>query len=53
MEARGAIVRAMTIEALRTANDRFADLPDWPYAPLYIDDLGGHAGMVLTVGLSR
>ena len=27
------------MEALRTPDDRFADLPDFPYAPTYVDDL--------------
>ncbi len=33
------------IEALRTPDDRFAGLPDWPYAPHYIDDLPGYEGL--------
>ncbi len=32
------------MDALRTADDRFADLPGFPYAPHYIDDLPGFAG---------
>lgn len=35
----------MTIEAVRTPDDRFASLPDWPYEPRYIDDLPGHEGL--------
>lgn len=35
----------MTIDALRTPNDRFADLPGWPYAPHYIDNLPGYEGL--------
>jgi len=35
----------MTIEALRTPDDRFENLPDWPYAPNYIDDLPGYEGL--------
>lgn len=35
----------MTIPALRTPDARFADLPDWPYAPHYVDDLPGFAGL--------
>ncbi|WP_421791564.1 haloalkane dehalogenase [Hyphobacterium sp.] len=35
----------MTIEALRTPEDRFANLPDWPYEPRYIDDLPGYDGL--------
>ena len=30
-------------DALRTPDERFANLPDWPYAPRYIDDLPGYA----------
>jgi haloalkane dehalogenase len=30
------------VEALRTPDDRFADLPDFPYAPHYVDDLPGY-----------
>ncbi|MBI1186864.1 MAG: alpha/beta fold hydrolase [Alphaproteobacteria bacterium] len=32
-------------DILRTPDDRFAALPDWPYAPRYIDDLPGYAGL--------
>lgn len=35
----------MTIKALRTPDARFADLPDWPYAPRYIEDLPGYEGL--------
>jgi haloalkane dehalogenase len=35
----------MTIAALRTPDDRFANLPDWPYAPHYVDDLPGYQGL--------
>lgn len=35
----------MTIDALRTPNGRFADLPGWPYAPHYIDNLPGYEGL--------
>lgn len=35
----------MTINALRTPDERFADLPDWPYAPSYIEDLPGYEGL--------
>lgn len=35
----------MTIESLRTPDDRFVGLPDWPYAPRYIDDLPGYQGL--------
>lgn len=37
--------RAMNIEALRTDDERFADLPDWPYEPRYFEDLNGFAGL--------
>jgi haloalkane dehalogenase len=30
---------------LRTPEERFADLPGWPYAPRYIDDLPGYEGL--------
>jgi len=33
------------MNSLRTPDERFADLPDWPYAPNYIDDLDGYAGL--------
>lgn len=33
------------IEALRTPEERFANLPNWPYAPHYIDDLPGYEGL--------
>lgn len=35
----------MTIEAVRTPDERFTALPDFPYAPHYIDDLPGFAGL--------
>ncbi|MDJ0826827.1 MAG: haloalkane dehalogenase [Rhodobacter sp.] len=35
----------MTIDALRTPDTCFADLPDWPYAPRYLDDLAGYEGL--------
>lgn len=35
----------MAIEALRTPDERFQDLPDWPYAPQYADDLPGYEGL--------
>ena len=31
----------MTIEALRTPDERFSLLPAYPYVPNYIDDLAG------------
>jgi pimeloyl-ACP methyl ester carboxylesterase len=33
------------MEALRTPEDRFANLPDFPYAPRYVDDLAGFEGL--------
>ena len=33
------------IDALRTPDERFADLPDFPWAPHYIDDLPGYEGL--------
>jgi pimeloyl-ACP methyl ester carboxylesterase len=35
----------MTINALRTPDDRFADLPGWPYAPHYVEGLKGYEGL--------
>ncbi|MEM7441312.1 MAG: haloalkane dehalogenase [Pseudomonadota bacterium] len=33
------------MDTLRTPDDRFAGLQDWPYAPKYIDDLQGYDGL--------
>lgn len=33
------------IETVRTDEDRFSDLPAWPYQPQYIDDLPGYEGL--------
>lgn len=33
------------IEALRTDENRFTNLPDWPYQPRYVDDLPGYTGL--------
>ncbi|AWM77695.1 haloalkane dehalogenase [Phenylobacterium parvum] len=33
------------IDALRTPDERFANLPDFPWAPRYIDDLPGYEGL--------
>ena len=33
------------IDALRTPDERFANLPDFPWAPHYIDDLPGYEGL--------
>lgn len=35
----------MAIEALRTPEERFANLPGWSYAPHYLDDLPGYEGL--------
>jgi haloalkane dehalogenase len=35
----------MTIEALRTPEERFAHLPDFAYLPQYTDDLPGYEGL--------
>lgn len=35
----------MSIEALRTPDEAFESLPDWPYAPHYLDDLPGFDGL--------
>jgi pimeloyl-ACP methyl ester carboxylesterase len=35
------------IEALRTPDDRFADLPGYAFAPHYLDDLRGYEGLRL------
>jgi pimeloyl-ACP methyl ester carboxylesterase len=35
----------MPIEALRTPDDRFENLPGWPYAPRYVEDLKGYEGL--------
>jgi pimeloyl-ACP methyl ester carboxylesterase len=33
------------IEALRTPDERFANLPGWSYAPRYVSDLRGYEGL--------
>jgi haloalkane dehalogenase len=35
----------MTITALRTPEERFLNLPGFPYAPSYVDDLRGFEGL--------
>jgi len=35
----------MTIETLRTPDERFALLPDYPYTPNYVEDLQGYEGL--------
>ncbi len=35
----------MTIEALRTPDERFASLPGFDFAPHYVDDLPGYSGL--------
>jgi pimeloyl-ACP methyl ester carboxylesterase len=32
-------------EILRTPKERFKDLPDFPYSPIYIEDLKGYEGL--------
>ncbi|MEI6441016.1 MAG: haloalkane dehalogenase [Alphaproteobacteria bacterium] len=33
------------MQALRTPDDRFTDLPDFPFVPHYVDDLPGYEGL--------
>ncbi len=35
----------MTIEAKRTPDERFSNLPDYDFAPHYVDDLPGYEGL--------
>lgn len=35
----------MTINALRTPDERFANLSGWPYRPRYVEDLPGYEGL--------
>lgn len=35
----------MPIEAVRTPDDRFGDLSDFPFVPNYVDDLTGYEGL--------
>lgn len=35
----------MAIDALRTPDERFRDLPDFPYESRYVDDLPGYEGL--------
>ena len=35
------------MHCLRTPDDRFAGLPDWPWTPRYLDDLPGYEGIRL------
>lgn len=37
----------MNVAALRTPEERFRDLPGWPFAPRYLDDLPGYEGLRL------
>ena len=39
----------MTIEALRTPDERFSILPHFPYTPTYLDDLEGYDGLRMAV----
>ncbi|WGI23186.1 haloalkane dehalogenase [Amylibacter sp. IMCC11727] len=33
------------MDVLRTPDDRFRELPDWDFAPHYVDDLAGYEGL--------
>ncbi len=33
------------MDAVRTPDEQFTDLPDWPYEPHYVDDLAGYDGL--------
>ncbi|NVJ96636.1 MAG: alpha/beta fold hydrolase [Alphaproteobacteria bacterium] len=35
----------MAMEAIRTPDERFENLPDWPFTPNYVDDLPGYEGL--------
>lgn len=35
----------MMVATLRTPDERFLNLPDWPYSPHYVDDLAGYEGL--------
>ncbi len=35
----------IAVNALRTPDDRFADLPDFPFPPHYVDNLPGYEGL--------
>lgn len=35
----------MTINAVRTPDDRFTDLPGWPFMPKYVENLPGYDGL--------
>jgi haloalkane dehalogenase len=35
----------MVPEAIRTPDERFKNLPDWPYTPNYVDTLAGYEGL--------
>jgi len=35
----------VAVNVLRTPDDRFADLPDFPFQPHYVDDLPGYEGL--------
>ena len=37
----------MPIAALRTPDTRFAELPGWPWAPHYVENLAGYDGLRL------
>jgi haloalkane dehalogenase len=35
----------VVVNVLRTPDDRFVDLPDFPFPPTYVDDLPGYEGL--------
>lgn len=35
----------MPVQSLRTPEERFANIPEWPYAPAYAEDLAGYEGL--------
>ena len=35
------------IDAVRTPDERFAGVPDFPWSPHYLDDLSGYEGLRL------
>ncbi len=41
----------ITVEALRTPEDRFADLPDFPFPPHYVNTLSGYEGLGRTTSI--
>jgi pimeloyl-ACP methyl ester carboxylesterase len=35
----------LNAQVVRTGDERFASLPDWPFEPRYLDDLAGYEGL--------